>query len=550
MVDGSFDIIKKRRIDDVDRISALPESILQHIMSFLPFRDVVRTSVLSKTWEKAWHTFPDIEFDEKLFGQDLRNLLLLGFNELDRGHKRFDQMKRKLLNYWEKVLQSRRWEMTSLRKFTLKTERLSDLEFVHQCIRYAVENNVKVLKLEISLEKDVFYNLPQMVLCLKSITVLKLRGFKLESPGSNVKLSSLRELYLSDVNADVHVVENLVGGCPLIEFLSIEFCGGFKSLKLSGLSKLSIIKVQSNSELEWMTINAPNARSMAVIGPDILSDINIATCKNLKFLGLCTASVVDGWLSNQIPGLPLLEGLNIGLCYELKSIKISSSSLKTLVISSCMNLVEVKFETPNLTKFGYEGEIISFSSGVLSLLETDFYIYSSNIDNEWYVKFVELITKFHGFSKVLNLQSDSGQIAIVPSALRQILPPPLSGVKHLNFAITMPFKSFPIAQVLDGLLWMSPHVQTVSIKLGQYFKTFRFQFSYKEHLLCGEEIKLPVSCWKDCIKKVEIEFISEKMEVIETFNNVDMRTEADSKWYAFEDELLLEKIDKLVSQSQ
>ncbi|KAJ4718035.1 F-box protein [Melia azedarach] len=519
MVDGSFDIIRKRRIDDVDRISALPESILQHIMSFLPFRDVVRTSVLSKTWEKAWHTFPDIEFDEKLFGQDLRNLLLLGFDELDSGHKRFDQMKRKLLNYWEKVLQSRRWEMTSLRKFTLKTERLSDLEFVHQCIRYAVENNVKVLKLEISLEKDVFYNLPQMVLCLKSITVLKLRGFKLESPGSNVKLSSLRELYLSDVDADAHVVENLVGGCPLIEFLSIEFCGGFKSLKLFGLSKLSIIKVQSNSELERMTINAPNARSMAVIGPDILSDINIATC------------------------------LHLGLCYELESIKISSSSLKRLRISRCMNLVEVKFETPNLTKFGYEGEIISFSSGVLSLLETDFYICSSNIDNEWYVKFVELITKFHGFSKVLNLQSDSGQIAIVPSALRQILPPPLSGAKHLNFAINMPFKSFPIAQVLDGLLWMSPHVQTVSIKFGQDFKTFRFQFSYKEHLLCGEEIKLPVSCWKDCIKKVEIEIISEKMELIETFNKVEMITEADSKWYAFEDELLLEKIDKLVSQS-
>lgn len=55
---------ERRRIDDVDRISALPEPILQLIMSFLPFNRLVQISVLSKAWLQAWRTFPVLEIDE------------------------------------------------------------------------------------------------------------------------------------------------------------------------------------------------------------------------------------------------------------------------------------------------------------------------------------------------------------------------------------------------------------------------------------------------------------------------------------------------------
>lgn len=52
---------------NVDRISALPQPILQLIMSFLPFKQVVQICMVSKVWLQAWHTFSDLEINEVKF---------------------------------------------------------------------------------------------------------------------------------------------------------------------------------------------------------------------------------------------------------------------------------------------------------------------------------------------------------------------------------------------------------------------------------------------------------------------------------------------------
>lgn len=535
MVDG------KTRIDKADKISALPESLLQHIMSFLPFKDAVRTSVLSKTWEKAWSTFPVLEFDEDLFERDL-----LEMSSAHRDDKKYNQIRGKLLNYWGKVLQTRHRNKISVHKFILKMRLLSDTELSDRCICYAVESNVKELKLEmkpdISLQSRLLYNLPHVVLCSKSLNVLELEGCKLELPRSNViELFSLRKLNLFHVNVDDQVVENLIAGCPMIEDLSFQSCQGFKRIKLFGLSKLSKIKVTDNRELEEMNVSALNTRSITVQGPTVPSAINIVLCKNLKFLSLYAASVVDEWLSYLISRLPVLEVLGISRCYKLESIEISSPCLKGLKIIGCKKLAAVKIETPNLRKFGYNGDIISFSSSALTLLETNLYLYSGNIDSQWYVKYIELIARFRRSSKVLILRCDRGENVIFPKELRQTLPPPLSGVKHLNFVIYVSHLSFPIAQVMDGLLWMSPHVDTVSLEYGSHFKKLFFQILYKEDILCGGETTLccksvPVLCWGHCIKKIEVEMISEELD------STDRPVISQTKKFVFEGEEILLKV--------
>ncbi|KAI9166249.1 hypothetical protein LWI28_028830 [Acer negundo] len=54
---GSFDIMKKTRsVEEVDLISELPEGVLNKILSFLPFKEIVQTSVLSTIWEQVWRT--------------------------------------------------------------------------------------------------------------------------------------------------------------------------------------------------------------------------------------------------------------------------------------------------------------------------------------------------------------------------------------------------------------------------------------------------------------------------------------------------------------
>lgn len=56
-----------RAIPTVDRISYLPDSILCHILSFVPTKLVAITSVLSKRWEQVWLSVLALYFDQEAF---------------------------------------------------------------------------------------------------------------------------------------------------------------------------------------------------------------------------------------------------------------------------------------------------------------------------------------------------------------------------------------------------------------------------------------------------------------------------------------------------
>ncbi|KAK3431617.1 hypothetical protein EUGRSUZ_E03426 [Eucalyptus grandis] len=46
---------------EVDHVSRLRDVIIHRIFSFLPFKDVVTTSVLSKQWRFTWTSTPYID---------------------------------------------------------------------------------------------------------------------------------------------------------------------------------------------------------------------------------------------------------------------------------------------------------------------------------------------------------------------------------------------------------------------------------------------------------------------------------------------------------
>ncbi|KAL3638524.1 hypothetical protein CASFOL_017895 [Castilleja foliolosa] len=65
-------------MSSVDRLSALSDDIICHILSFLPTKDSVATSVLSKRWISMWVHVPTLDFDnETSYSEDITRVISL-----------------------------------------------------------------------------------------------------------------------------------------------------------------------------------------------------------------------------------------------------------------------------------------------------------------------------------------------------------------------------------------------------------------------------------------------------------------------------------------
>ncbi|ESR45443.1 hypothetical protein CICLE_v10003686mg, partial [Citrus x clementina] len=261
---------------------------------------------------------------------------------------------------------------------------------------------------------------------------------KLDSHTRNVTLSSLRELGLFKCAANDEAIRDIVAGCPLIECLKIIDCRGLKSLEFLNLGKLSKFMVRNEDRLARVSICGPNVRLVDISSLHAPCGINVALCKNLKEFKLFKISITNEWLCNQFSELPFLEYVEIFRCMKIRK----------LLVRSCNTLDEFKLDTPNLSVFDYEGDMVSFSSNALALSETSLFLTS-----------LFLFAPLKNFLKA----------AIIPRELREILSPPLTYENHVCLAVDSEYNTFSFAKLVDSLLWISPHAETLSIKIQGLF---------------------------------------------------------------------------------
>ncbi|TVU28433.1 hypothetical protein EJB05_19950, partial [Eragrostis curvula] len=146
---------KKASAGGGDRLGALPDGVLEHVLSFLPSRDAVRTSVLARRWRRRWMTTPSLRVTDwysiKKCRKFLDHLLLL------RGHAPIDTCKLFFGGYSER-----------------------DVSYVSLGIRYALMCRVRVLRFHIDWNwHGARLPLENLPLITNSLTRLKLHGVDL-----------------------------------------------------------------------------------------------------------------------------------------------------------------------------------------------------------------------------------------------------------------------------------------------------------------------------------------------------------------------------------
>jgi hypothetical protein len=212
-----------------NRISNLSDSLLCHILSFLPTIEAVATSLLSSRWKTVWTLVPNLYFDvDKIKA-------ISNSSSSDQYHVTFAQI---LFSVW--ALRN----VNCVQKFRLKGQYLdSDSIYIDSCVRAVITRDVEYIHLNIGYDEPL--KMPCSLFICKTLVVLKLKGDISVNPPCASSLPSLKTLYLICVTYSEESIFRLLIGCPVLQNLFIiqqDVLGGEFNIKIivSSLKRLHI----------------------------------------------------------------------------------------------------------------------------------------------------------------------------------------------------------------------------------------------------------------------------------------------------------------------
>ncbi|XP_050367866.1 probable FBD-associated F-box protein At1g32375 [Argentina anserina] len=182
-----------------DRISALPDAILCHILSFLDrTEDAVKTSVLSRRWKKIWGSVPTLVFSDE---DNTDNFVRLVDN---------------VLFFRDSI---------DIQKFEYRSLCVDDFDRIYGWIGAAIRRNVVELDLSIQNYGDDdqlrVFELPDIVFTCKTLMVLTLSSNFITNPPASGCFPSLKSLDVQIGHPVNKSVENVLTCCPVLESLRI-----------------------------------------------------------------------------------------------------------------------------------------------------------------------------------------------------------------------------------------------------------------------------------------------------------------------------------------
>ncbi|XP_062091713.1 F-box/FBD/LRR-repeat protein At2g26030-like isoform X2 [Humulus lupulus] len=258
-------------ISDEDRISKLPDSVIVHILSFLPTHNVVLTCLLSKRWKFMWYSVPKLYLSDN------------------------DWSPEKFFNYVDSCLEHRKKGMyfivdSVITSFKLKMNcyRTSKATRLDKWLDFAVENKVKEINLDLNFcDEGGYYCIPKVLVNLKHLVILELDGLTLKT-GYSVRLPALKTLSFTYIYFEENdAICNFLWGCPSLEKLLLSWCDLSRIGDVLCLQSLSLkfIKIEYEDSVLPIQVEAINLESLE-LGSFIFENSDLSTCKGIRNLSL------------------------------------------------------------------------------------------------------------------------------------------------------------------------------------------------------------------------------------------------------------------------
>ncbi|KAH0470047.1 hypothetical protein IEQ34_001605 [Dendrobium chrysotoxum] len=268
-----------------DRISCLPESVLQSILTMMPLKSAIRTDVLSKKWRNLWK-YSLSTATELDFGQDLvNNLSAIEFVET---------VNRYLSLHVCKKLERFHVFFSPFDLFA------SDIQ---RWISYAIGKGVRYLDIDLSqgFKYKKFgefthgrspFELPSSLFDCDSLIDLSLCCCNFNTPLNLSHFGGLQSLSLSHSNISEEMLQSFLTVCSLLESLSLRSCQqlGAISIMVPNL-KLKRLIIRDCRSVDLLVINAPKLQSFHYFGRlciqtqflNISSLKDASICSNIRY---------------------------------------------------------------------------------------------------------------------------------------------------------------------------------------------------------------------------------------------------------------------------
>lgn len=210
---------------ETDRISNLPSECLEQILTHMPLKEAMGTSVLSSQWRHRASRLPHLVFDGKCHSSDIDHLLLVHNGPV---HK---------------------FQLSGCK--VVGTDK--DLD---RWILYLSQKSIKEFIL-LQYRPGRPYKLPSSLFSCQGLTSLELCTCVLKPPSSFKGFKSLKSIDFEEVTMDQDVFEDFIIGCRFLERLRLVHCQG----------------------LIHLNIDAPNLQYLYFRGG--FKDINLVNATNL-----------------------------------------------------------------------------------------------------------------------------------------------------------------------------------------------------------------------------------------------------------------------------